>query len=203
MLRFIRFVLKQKKSANSNFNTSHVTVYRSCIILRRFPQIYFNTSHVTVYPCRREARNDLLTYFNTSHVTVYPIADKDGNGESNISIHLMLRFILNFLICLRVLYLISIHLMLRFIGVGAERWQTCTVISIHLMLRFILSRLMLQHPDRYFNTSHVTVYLAGVLEDWSNVVYFNTSHVTVYPTLKKRFIGAHLFQYISCYGLSS
>ena len=56
----------------ANFNTSHVTVYLSTVSPLLVPQFYFNTSHVTVY----------------RHWTV-----KDGTWKE-ISIHLMLLFIL-------------------------------------------------------------------------------------------------------------
>ena len=76
----------------------------------------------------------------------------------------------------------------------------------------------------YFNTSHVTVYLARLQKDEQSVNHFNTSHVTVYHSLlypvsflQLYFNTSHVtvyladveelaekrkFQYIPCYGLS-
>ena len=59
------------QNLHPNFNTSHVTVYRSLVIFRHQNELHFNTSHVTVYS--KLLRHSLLLYphFNTSHVTVY------------------------------------------------------------------------------------------------------------------------------------
>ena len=49
MLLFISmFAFSHEKQ--SNFNTSHVTVYRHCFTYTVWCKEYFNTSHVTVYP---------------------------------------------------------------------------------------------------------------------------------------------------------
>ena len=120
--------------------------------------------------------------------------------STKISIHLMLLFILLFLLIGYLLF-----------------------ISIHLMLLFICDRLKFQELYHHFNTSHVTVYhlvhafrvmfhhisihlmllFIRKLEEfhWQKW-YFNTSHVTVY--LKQGFCIAFNsgFQYISCYCLS-
>ena len=76
---------------------------------------------------------------------------------------------------------------------------------------------------RDFNTSHVTVYPALILQclvdNWISIhlmllfilisffpfirfVHFNTSHVTVYPVPTRFFFILFKFQYISCYCLS-
>ena len=57
-----------------------------------------------------------------------------------------------------VAYSISIHLMLLFINSGYIRSERLLCISIHLMLLFIGSVEPQFVIDRYFNTSHVTVY---------------------------------------------
>ena len=55
----------------------------------------------------------------------------------------------------------------------------------------------------YFNTSHVTVYPLLVLMLALVIADFNTSHVTVYPEGEKTMANMNLFQYISCYCLST
>ena len=54
-------------------------------------------------------------YFNTSHVTVYRLRGCKQDTTDMISIHPMLRFILQSPLQLEVPYQISIHPMLRFI----------------------------------------------------------------------------------------
>ena len=76
--------------------------------------------------------------FNTSHVTVYPYPDQYNVRCQDISIHLMLRFILFHSFWKFFLNIISIHLMLRFIQNQSEALPYNLLISIHLMLRFIV-----------------------------------------------------------------
>ena len=93
------------------------------------------------------------------------------------------------------------------------------------MLLFILTRTFVPSLKNNFNTSHVTVYRAKTFRNHTMFFYFNTSHVTVYPihsslsiNLIAYFNTSHvtvylfvfphinnyiLFQYISCYCLSS
>ena len=72
MLRFIPRDSCRKKSVK-NFNTSHVTVYRThpVDIIPHFQ--HFNTSHVTVYHLKMQLLSLKKGDFNTSHVTVYQI----------------------------------------------------------------------------------------------------------------------------------
>ena len=97
--------------------------------------------------------------FNTSHVTVYKKDWTAKVADSTISIHLMLLFIE------------EDHNKIT----GAKR------ISIHLMLLFIDKHVFVGLELRYFNTSHVTVYLVKCCNK-KVLLYFNTSHVTVYLT---------------------
>ena len=60
----------------SNFNTSHVTVYLSRPALYNYCKEDFNTSHVTVYQLPLKFRVFLWCHFNTSHVTVYRMLDR-------------------------------------------------------------------------------------------------------------------------------
>ena len=76
-----------------------------------------------------------------------------------ISIHLMLLFIrVNGLKIIQDRW-ISIHLMLLFIDMCLSGKNSVLNISIHLMLLFISERGSNENANRYFNTSHVTVYL--------------------------------------------
>ena len=61
------------------------------------------------------SNKDRLFYFNTSHVTVYRLRGCKQDTTDMISIHPMLRFILQSPLQLEVPYQISIHPMLRFI----------------------------------------------------------------------------------------
>ena len=75
-------------------------------------------------------------HFNTSHVTVYPRHSSNHPVRCNISIHLMLLFILH----------------------PQSYYLFCFHISIHLMLLFISEFADCYRCKRNFNTSHVTVY---------------------------------------------
>ena len=142
----------------TNFNTSHVTVYRCCELQ-------------TVYPL-----------FISIHLMLLFIRSAFSHGLSStvISIHLMLLFIrllcwLGLLDCyfntshvtvyLKYQYkdfhtlIISIHLMLLFIGLVHFQVLEQELISIHLMLLFICILYSLPFYIHHFNTSHVTVYL--------------------------------------------
>ena len=71
------------------------------------------------------------------------------------------------------------------------------------MLRFILYLLEEFIRFKHFNTSHVTVYLAGKQNNNGVFMNFNTSHVTVYPKSCIPSLNICIeFQYIPCYGLS-
>ena len=126
------------RSFSTDFNTSHVTVYRlltissyhffgiSIHLMLLFifiPKI--SASHVFIFQyiscyCLSETNDPLLIsspHFNTSHVTVYRN-------------HIMYPYFL-------------------------------LPISIHLMLLFISSPALIASTLYYFNTSHVTVYLTS------------------------------------------
>ena len=83
-----------------DFNTSHVTVYRSLYSSILFLFTDFNTSHVTVYLAVPVILLVTCNHFNTSHVTVYHKLSCRKKENHNISIHLMLLFIPNdFVFC--------------------------------------------------------------------------------------------------------
>ena len=165
-------------------------------------------------------------HFNTSHVTVYLIPYSNSSSVGNISIHLMLRFIMPGSRILHAVSRISIHLMLRFIISNNSHHRGSKSISIHLMLRFILRRLLANILEKFhFNTSHVTVYLINtsflfafyhisihlmlrfIHQQW----IFPASRLAISIHLMLRFIEPIRdcpsecleFQYISCYGLSN
>ena len=117
MLRFIKI------SAGSRC-TITIFQYISCYGLShgdfpcQFSMSYFNTSHVTVYLKLSLSRSLTGCYFNTSHVTVYRSLMRLVRNGKNISIHLMLRFIITTNLHHTFTGYISIHLMLRFIFIN-------------------------------------------------------------------------------------
>ena len=60
----------------TDFNTSHVTVYRSTSQHCLYLLCYFNTSHVTVYHRGKTVFIHPYIHFNTSHVTVYHLTEQ-------------------------------------------------------------------------------------------------------------------------------
>ena len=77
-----------------NFNTSHVTVYRGDVAANLQKQIKFQ--YISCYCLSSEHVRCLcgLYNFNTSHVTVYRVRPWFHRNFQNISIHLMLLFIM-------------------------------------------------------------------------------------------------------------
>ena len=136
----------------------------------------------------------------------------------------MLRFICNICYCMFVSFRISIHLMLRFIMEEETGWNPGSYISIHLMLRFIAQCRfcgqmvqIFQYISCYglscrffiwyflfcnFNTSHVTVYRCFLFTASCTIII--SIHLMlrfiIYPDGEK--VNISEFQYISCYGLS-
>ena len=70
MLLFILFA-QRLRMAQHCFNTSHVTLYHTCIPDRMLSLFRFNTSHVTLYQASQNALTAADSGFNTSHVTLY------------------------------------------------------------------------------------------------------------------------------------
>ena len=154
--------------------------------------------------------------------------NKDGASGGihvSISIHLMLLFIASIIgVCftaIRFQYIscyclsvfpvlfhqfyqdISIHLMLLFIYRRKGKRTYNMQISIHLMLLFIAENAIRNSSKYDFNTSHVTVYHQNLMILELKQKYFNTSHVTVYRYQSPVGTYQYIFQYISCYCLSS
>ena len=111
-------LLALKRNQNSDFNTSHVTVYLvvvdnnlpksrkfqyiSCYGLSRDNEWILGRYHVFQYiscyglSLRICSITGICRHFNTSHVTVYLISSRHLLKYASISIHLMLRFILEY-----------------------------------------------------------------------------------------------------------
>ena len=143
----------------------------------------------------------LLSHFNTSHVTVYRF----------IHVHKSIFIQFQYISC----YCLSHR---------TETHQFVTCISIHLMLLFIDNDrgwsntvCIFQYISCYCLSSSKTICLGNTLisihlmllfiTERSNFVsllkHFNTSHVTVYPQPLELSYSFLLFQYISCYCLST
>ena len=141
-------------------------------------------------------------YFNTSHVTVYPMKRILDVGLETISIHLMLLFI-PFLILIRNALTnfntshVTVYQCIN------RRWCTKNKISIHLMLLFIPHSRQHQYFYPYISI-HLMLLFIFFKNDlsWQDI-NFNTSHVTVYPSFPVAKTSGCIFQYISCYCLSS
>ena len=134
MLLFIR-IIASAAPVYDDFNTSHVTVYLSTIVL---------TAPLAIF----------------QYISCYCLSRWKENTMQNkwISIHLMLLFISRWMVLCRFESLISIHLMLLFIS---RDFEQCGVsyefqyISCYCLSRRHLEKTLQQ---LHFNTSHVTVY---------------------------------------------
>ncbi len=122
-----------------------------------------------------------IVNFNTSHVTVYPGRTQNVRHLNEISIHLMLLFIVK----------VAGHkddpLKFQYISCYCLSIPSADIASVTISFQYI-SCYCLSKSE-----------IVGEV----NLTYFNTSHVTVYPfhTCIKFFLCE--FQYISCYCLSN
>ena len=121
--------------------------------------MYFKTSHVIVYLNLSLYLKMIYMYFKTSHVIVYPFATIVVSALCIISKHLMLLFIIVFLLHCWFFCFAS------FIFCYCLSLCSCCsaycfyFISKHLMLLFIIMRQhMFKMVFMYFKTSHVIVY---------------------------------------------
>ena len=210
-------------TSNFHFNTSHVTVYLATISF--FPLRLGTFQYISCYCLSILERYVTLSLkdFNTSHVTVYHILQCLYEVFLQISIHLMLLFIVFWQ------YHLTTSSAFQYISCYCLSWSWVIwwkekIISIHLMLLFIITINAERFQFCNFNTSHVTVYQMRI---WTRsdrtgisihlmllfirishvalatVCYFNTSHVTVYHRAVLDILCAIKFQYISCYCLSN
>ena len=125
------------RSTDGDFNTSHVKFYHLSVTDHYSFSHHFNTSHVKVYHSSTFFSQNSHRDFNTSHVKVYHTSHRGAKGASQISIHLMLRFIA-FSLRRR---LFSLNFNTSHVKVYLGQNYTVGIINL------------------YFNTSHVKVYL--------------------------------------------
>ena len=164
-----------------------------------------------------------IVNFNTSHVTVYPGRTENVRHLNEISIHLMLLFIVK----------VAGHkddpLKFQYISCYCLSIPSADIASVTISFQYIScyclskSEIVGEVNLTYFNTSHVTVYpfhtcIKFFLCEFQYIscyclshrkrhrtvqnLYFNTSHVTVYRVADALALGRDKFQYISCYCLS-
>ena len=86
---------------------------------------------------------------------------------------------------------------------GKKNSRNGQQVSIHLMLLFISFAGIIDGKRNRFNTSHVTLYRIQKRNTGNLYHCFNTSHVTLYLVLCAVASLVCLFQYISCYSLST
>ena len=99
---------------------------------------------------------------------------------------------------------VSIHLMLLFIVIASTHTLKFYDVSIHLMLLFIATSFGVEAPKcSRFNTSHVTLYLLRCLrsDQQPSFQYISCYSLSMLARLEGRMITE--FQYISCYSLSN
>ena len=132
-----------------DFNTSHVTVY-----LQPGVKIDYKTGfqYISCYGLSSPFASIFaqICYFNTSHVTVYRTVQVLRSDGTDISIHLMLRFILP------LFHMILFVLQFQYISCYG-----LSLLSFHCLLY-----------HHHFNTSHVTVYH---LSRWGKSEHFRIS----------------------------
>ena len=119
-----------------------------------------------------------------------------------VSIHLMLLFILQKIDDLRILTDVSIHLMLLFIKRFYKRCPSEDHVSIHLMLLFIMTPEYTAAHNDGFNTSHVTLYQYAIILTVQERMFQYISCYSLSTVYRPRHIWLRAFQYISCYSLS-
>ena len=118
----------------------------------------FNTSHVTVYRLSLYHHSNHSNHFNTSHVTVYLYYISIAYFFHIISIHLMLLFIIKLIIPVPILerfqyiscYCLSTEIPKNLSDLQEFQYISCYCLSVN------------EEPEEFndynFNTSHVTVY---------------------------------------------
>ena len=116
------------------------------------------------------------------YISCYSLS-MNANGDAtakNVSIHLMLLFI--------VLRILPRHFLLR--------------VSIHLMLLFIMTPEYTAAHNDGFNTSHVTLYQYAIILTVQERMFQYISCYSLSTVYRPRHIWLRAFQYISCYSLS-
>ena len=184
-----------------DFNTSHVTVYQEkqeCCDQRSLISIHlmllfidsnqfvhllhFLFQYISCYCLSRKysGKDFAKVHFNTSHVTVY------RDNCSNATYFSIFQYISCYCLSLQT---------------GAKCARCTNFNTSHVTVYPV------EDPRSkelaHFNTSHVTVYQNHHRAETVGTPYFNTSHVTVYQERIKASYREGIFQYISCYCLSS
>ena len=205
------------------FNTSHVTLYRLENFATPFPFASFNTSHVTLYPPEDWWSQDLDGRFNTSHVTLY-LAYIEGDtvqfllfqyiscySLSAIEVGVAAGDVFQYISCYSLSRWgeergkrssVSIHLMLLFIKFHYVPNILINIVSIHLMLLFIMTPEYTAAHNDGFNTSHVTLYQYAIILTVQERMFQYISCYSLSTVYRPRHIWLRAFQYISCYSLS-
>ena len=138
--------------------------------------------YITCYSLSQFTRVNYFAQRQFQYITCYSLSrcDRHRHSYNGVSIHHMLLFI----------HVVTIH------DNESVRFQYITCYSLSALL---------PSPSQFtrgFNTSHVTLYPAGIFILFS-IRSFNTSHVTLY----RKADGSSdppgtEFQYITCYSLS-
>ena len=189
----------------------------------RYTEVSFNTSHVVIYPKTLDVFFDVLGFQYISccylswmgyaegrkrlfqYISCCYLSEKHLQAwvEGQVSIHLMLLFILVRCCCLseqcRFQYISCCYLscsdlvpvrivcVFQYISccyLSGKGTGTLTKrrVSIHLMLLFITLSTSPQGLEKCFNTSHVVIYLMRIIQFALTTQSFNTSHVVIYLT---------------------
>ena len=99
-------------------------------------------------------------------------------------------------------FCVSIHLMLLFIKFHYVPNILINIVSIHLMLLFIMTPEYTAAHNDGFNTSHVTLYQYAIILTVQERMFQYISCYSLSTVYRPRHIWLRAFQYISCYSLS-
>ena len=172
----------------------------------------------------RSFENEVVLLFQ--YISCYSLSNSTERHEARyqVSIHLILLFILEAMVGIYLNTFVSIHLMLLFIFFWTGYPHVQGNVSIHLMLLFILEGVQISMDDSLFQyiscyslsravdimetasvvSIHLMLLFINMLRCSRGIKRrFNTSHVTLYRGTGKKDGGLFTtFQYISCYSLS-
>ena len=182
----------------------YISCYSLSIMRRRMqkPIQSFNTSHVTLYRSNSVSSNLLSNVSIHLMLLFIHCRCSCGSYAVCVSIHLMLLFIR------KSTQPIKIFTLFQYISCYSLSWKSWAGtyriwnVSIHLMLLFISFphvSIFLLTPFQYISCYSLSVSSRPNCDHWKS---FNTSHVTLYLAGKKKVEEETTFQYISCYSLS-
>ena len=215
---------KRAKNCTQYFNTSHVTVYHEHPLTSVRGHIWFQYIPCYGLSWLRMQDQSNLWHFNTSHVTVYLNPRSAWCHRQAISIHPMLRFIIQIVDLptrdgiFQYIPCYGLSETGRTMNGGNKQFQyiPCyglsspqeTFCQYFFVFQYIpcyglsTSKVFSQASSKYFNTSHVTVY---------RIRFLPCAHVcfiSIHPMLRfillviSQCVNVVEFQYIPCYGLS-